>query len=63
MKLTFTSKDGKAVTVEGDDKDMMTAEMETGEQDFVMLRFKPGTLNVALPQGTGAHVRLAGGGQ
>lgn len=62
MKLTFTSKDGKDITVEADDGDIVVAEVQTGAQDFIMLRFKPGTLKVDVPEGTGMHMRLDGGG-
>ena len=49
MKLEFTAKDGREVTVEGEDADLVLAEVKHGTDDFVMLRFKPGTLTVSVP--------------
>lgn len=63
MKLSFTSKDGKPVTVEADDADMILAEIETGDQDFVMLRFRPGTMKPTVDPATAVHVRLDGAAQ
>jgi hypothetical protein len=60
VKLTFESKDGSTVTAEADDADMLVGEIQQGAQDFVMLRYKPGTLKVNVPDGTAKHMRFDG---
>lgn len=50
MKLTFTGKDGTEVTATAEDANLVLAEAKQGDnEDFVMLRFKPGTLTVSTP--------------
>lgn len=60
MKLTFQSKDGKDITVEADDGDMLVGEIQQGAQDFVMLRYKPGTMKVNVPADAAQHIRFDG---
>lgn len=56
MKCQFKTRDGKTVTATADDEDLQVIEVKQGGDDFIMLRFKPGTLKVDVPDDV-AHYR------
>lgn len=60
MKCEFTAKGGKKVTATADDGDLVVIEVKQGGDDFIMLRFKPGTLKVSVPDGTAQTMRFDG---
>lgn len=58
MKLSFTTKDGKKVAAEAADEDLVVTEIKQGADDFIMLRFKPGTLTVSVPDDAVKYLRF-----
>jgi hypothetical protein len=57
VKLTFT-RDGNDISVEADDSQLVTAELLQGtDEDFIMLRYKPGALKPTLPEGSSKSTR------